>query len=187
MIISDKHIFNLKKRGLKRKIKLDGVDAITKSKNKESDEFVLHVPSEYDYHYSSPKREQIIEILRELHQITHKKILPVYGVYPIHLKEFTTTKQDKKKNKYKMPAEQYLIKENEQKTALDASLPRGSSGTEADFDMSGKKRHSETIYQKDKGAKLVTLDEFKIIKLLGKGNFGKVYIIYIYIYIHIHI
>jgi len=55
IVITNKFVYNLKKKSLKRKINLKNITAITSSLNKESQEFVLHVPSEYDYRYTSPR------------------------------------------------------------------------------------------------------------------------------------
>ncbi len=55
ILISNKFVYNLKKKTLKRKINLHKITAITFSEHKESQEFVLHVPSEYDYRYTSLK------------------------------------------------------------------------------------------------------------------------------------
>lgn len=55
ILITDKYIYNLKKKSLKRRINLLSVGATTISESKESQEFVIHVPSEYDYRYSSKR------------------------------------------------------------------------------------------------------------------------------------
>ena len=55
IIITNKYIYNLKKKSLKRRISLLNVDATTVSEIKESHELVFHVPSEYDYRYSSAR------------------------------------------------------------------------------------------------------------------------------------
>jgi hypothetical protein len=53
----------------------------------------------------------------------------------------------------------------------DTSTQETSFGSDS-FDF-GKKR-SQTLYQKDKSSKQAVLEDFKILKVLGKGNFGKV-------------
>ena len=53
IMITNKYFYNLKaKVNIKRKIKILAIEAITKSISPESLEFVLHVPSEYDYRFS---------------------------------------------------------------------------------------------------------------------------------------
>ncbi len=55
ILITNKYIYNLQKKALKRRISLVNVAATTVSENKESQEFVIHVPNEYDYRYTSPR------------------------------------------------------------------------------------------------------------------------------------
>ena len=73
LIITNENILNLKRKGtfnicihlvLKRAIKLEAVTAITKSKSPESHEFVIHVPSQYDYRFDSER--YIISYLSEI-------------------------------------------------------------------------------------------------------------------------
>ena len=62
IIITNKAIYNLKKFQLKRRIDIKALIGITISKN--SDEFVLHCKDlDYDYHFSSPRRKIILDIL----------------------------------------------------------------------------------------------------------------------------
>jgi len=57
-MVTTTHVYNLSKTSLKRKINISKVAGITYSQS--SDEFVLHVPDEYDYRYSSDNRRDII-------------------------------------------------------------------------------------------------------------------------------
>ena len=55
ILITTKCIYNLKKKSVKRKINLSNIAAITASANPDSNEFILHIPCEYDYLYTSEK------------------------------------------------------------------------------------------------------------------------------------
>lgn len=57
-MVTNTHVYNLSKTSLKRKINIAKIAGITYSQS--SDEFVLHVPEEYDYRYSSDNRRDII-------------------------------------------------------------------------------------------------------------------------------
>lgn len=50
-MITSKGVYGMSKKSLKRKIPINKVGSLTVSKN--GSEFVLHVPDEYDYRYSS--------------------------------------------------------------------------------------------------------------------------------------
>jgi len=61
-MVTNKYVYNLSKNTIKRKIKTTSVSGVTLSKM--GSEFVLHVPEEYDYRYSSfDKRDKILEML----------------------------------------------------------------------------------------------------------------------------
>ena len=55
IMITNKYIYNLKGENIKRKIKFKDIIALTISGDSNSEEFIIHVPSEYDYFYSSEK------------------------------------------------------------------------------------------------------------------------------------
>lgn len=55
MLITTKNLYNLKNKDLKRRISLCNVAATTVSEDTKSGEFVIHVPDEYDYRYTSEK------------------------------------------------------------------------------------------------------------------------------------
>lgn len=62
ILVTNKAVYNLKKKSLKRRIALGDVKGITVSKL--NDEFVLHCNDlEYDYHYVSSKKKKIIEFV----------------------------------------------------------------------------------------------------------------------------
>ncbi len=162
---------------LKRKINLFSVAATTISENKDSQEFVIHVPAEYDYRYTSQRyvlisnsrhtrREEIVNLIKQLYAKINGKPLPRYAVPNQNLKDFTTTKSEKKKCKYRIPAEGYRVPDEA------AVVPVESPAIE-NFDEESKGR-ATTLYQCNVAEKAVNLGDFKIIRKLGKGNFGTV-------------
>ena len=113
----------------------------------------------------SENREAIISTVKEA---TAKlgKTLAVYGVPHHFLKDFVTSKADRKKGIMRIPEEGFRIKDeagksDSMKEILD-QLPNF------------QKTKAHSIYQKNKSEKKVMLDEFKVIKMLGKGSFGQV-------------
>ena len=159
---------------LKRRISIINIAAVTKT-TEASLEFVIHVPTEYDYRYLSERyysranqnrRSEIISLLQTLYYKLHAKDLPVYAVPARNLKEFAGKKSDKKRNKYTIPDEKYRVAN--QKPQQDPH--KFVEGFEEE------KGKSKGIYQRDSLEKTVTLDDFKLIKCLGKGSFGTVYL-----------
>jgi len=113
MLISNKALYNMKKKAIQRKIPISEVEAITKSLVKDSQEFVIHVPSEYDYRYISELRTEIINTLKELYLKIYGKNLPIYGIQKQALSDYVMGKDDRKKGIHKIPDESFrIISEN---------------------------------------------------------------------------
>ena len=55
IVITNKCVFNLINKILKKKISIRNIVAITISSHSGNNEFILHIPSEHDYLYDSPK------------------------------------------------------------------------------------------------------------------------------------
>lgn len=171
MVVTNKSIMNLQKKSLKRKMKITTVEAITKSKSKDSTEFVLHIPSEYDYRYTGDQREPIIQAIKQGYSQILSKNLPIYGVPHLFLKDFVTTKADRKKNNFKIPGDEFRLKDEDILTEGD---PVSDLLEEIpDF----KKTKGASLYQKNKAEKKVMIEDFKVVKVLGKGSFGRVYLV----------
>ena len=110
----------------------------------------------------------IINLIKQLFMKIHGKPLPRYSVPHRYLKEFTTTKAEKKKNKYRIPDEAYCVRDDPTDVPLPA--PADPSSTPECFEEN--KGRSTTIYQRQAGPRVSTLSDFKLVKRLGKGNFG---------------
>lgn len=100
--LKDKSIFLLN-QAIKRKIDIDKIKAIIVSKI--GTEFIVHVPSEYDYRYisysfryaSSDRRETIIYYLLKAYRKLKNDKLPIYYKDELSLVHYATTKEEKKK------------------------------------------------------------------------------------------
>lgn len=81
--------------------------AITVSKM--ANEFVIHVPDEYDYRYAHPdrykpqmvlqchRRDKIVELISKLYQDLNGNQIQIYYREELNLDKYTTKKGDKKK------------------------------------------------------------------------------------------
>ena len=110
----------------------------------------------------------------------------------MYLKEFTTTQVDIKKKISRIPDLKYMVKEEtaEEKKLGEEEEKEGAQLTpgvllsvDEDYFMIkvDEEEESKTIYQKTGDTTAIGIEDIKIIKLIGKGAYGKVYI-YIYIY-----
>ena len=167
IIITNKAIYNLKKFELKRRIDLKTLIGITISKN--SEEFVIHCSNiDYDYHYSSQRRNIIIEIISKNYELILKTEINLYELSDKSLNQYVTTKDEKeKKISYtRMP-----------KKAKKLNVKEYLFGNTSKTDIGKNKiRNSIIINQKFKNIK-VNYTDFEIIKVIGRGFIGKIILV----------
>ena len=170
IILTDKALYNMKKRTLRRKILYNDIRGITYSKL--TYEFVIHGnDDEYDYEYLSPERDYIICLIAIFYQNNCFKPLKICEVQEKSLKNYVTGKKEKKKdNSFSKMDEKFLIDSTDYiNKHMKEILATGQSGS-----VSSEKKRSNTIFSKHKTIKTVSLEDFKIMKVLGRGSFGKV-------------
>ena len=96
MILTENAMYNLKKTTLKRRIDYKTIIGITVSKN--SDEFVIHCQDiEYDYHFVSPRKVLIIEIIAKNYVLIKEEELKLFEMEDKSLSNYVTTKKEKEK------------------------------------------------------------------------------------------
>lgn len=157
-VITNKALYNFKKKSLKRRIELTLVKGISISKL--TDEFVVHgTEGEYDYDFVSAKRGKIIEIMGEAYAKETQNELILCLLDDKSLKGVVTLKAEKKKDPFfsRMPIQ------NQVRFSVYISEAKGLSS-------------SNTIVVKNSDSKPadVKLEDFQIISVVGRGSFGKV-------------
>ena len=165
IIITDKAIYNLKKLSLKRRIDLKTLIGITISKN--SEEFVIHCKNiDYDYHYSSPRRKIIIEIISKNYEINVEQEIKLFELPDKNLNEYVTSKEEKEKqiSYTRMP-------KNTKSLNVKDYLFGNQSKTEID-----KNKNIVPIKPKFKYI-AVNYNDFEIIKVIGRGFIGKILLV----------
>lgn len=87
---------------IKRRIKLTSLFGVTYSKI--GTEFVIHVPTEYDYRFQSPNdRDIILETLIEAYYKANLKKMPMFFKEEFTLVSVCTTENDSKKGQNRLP------------------------------------------------------------------------------------
>ena len=165
IILSNKALYNMKKKTLKRKILYNEILGVTYSKV--TYEFIVHGNNEeYDYSYISQDRNIIICIIAKFYEMNTGKPLKICEVQEKTLSNYITSKKDKKANSSKSKMdEKYLI---DTKKFLSENMK------ELLIDPSSKGKKSGTIFSKHQTIKHVSLEDFQIMKVIGRGSFGKV-------------
>lgn len=108
LLITNLAIYNLKSTDIKRRIEIEKVKGISYSRI--GTQFIIHIPSEYDYRYASADlRDRIIYyILKAFSKVTGEK-LPIYYRDELSLVFYAMTKEDKKKLKTKDIKGKYVL------------------------------------------------------------------------------
>ena len=167
LLITDKAVYNLKKKNeLKRRINYKTIMGITLSK--QSDEFVIHCEDiDYDYHYISPKKKMIVEIIAKNYQIIKEEDLKLFELNIKNLNTFVTTKKEKEK-------QQKLTR-----------MPKDGQISVKDY-LFGDKSKTVVITKPSKMGKSkpspfknipVDYNDFDIISVIGRGSVGKIVLV----------
>lgn len=164
-VLTSRAVYNLKNKSqtyteLQRKVELAKVVGLTKSAS--SDEMVMHVPSEYDYRYASPLKEVIAAELYRAHDLALAGAAHflIWEVPEVSLVQYATTKSDHKKGVTRMP--------NPAK-AINLEAPPEEA--------KNRGNRSRTIFAAPNANNSVTLEDFQILKVIGRGSFGKVMLV----------
>ena len=232
IILTDKALYNMKKKELKRRISYKEILGITFSII--SNEFVVHGnDSQYDYQYNSKDKILIISLIVFFYDEKNNNQLKLCEVPEKSLKNFVTGKKEKQKDcSYTKFDEKYLIDTNKfqennmeylffgnDNYSYDIKFVNNSNNlinndiniknnninednniinymyNNSFFDFNNNNsvksnnnsndnfniqnnineyNESGTIFSKKKNINKVALNDFKILKVLGRGTFGKV-------------
>ena len=170
ILLTDQAVYNLKKKSLKRKIPFSVILGITYSNS--SDEFVLHGnDDEYDYCFVTPEKKVIITLITKLYLQNTKKMVKICEVPDKTLKNYITSKKDKKNNaSFTKMNVKYLI---DTKKFLDSDEKKLKNEVKEDS-KTEKRGRAGTIFSNHTSIKSVKLDDFQTMKILGRGSYGKV-------------
>ena len=94
LLLTDRALYNFEVgqyKKCKRRIVLKRVEGVTVSDD--GDDFVIHVKDEYDYHYRTSRRADVLHILARQYKAITSRQLPIAVTHQQHLPSFTLTKQ----------------------------------------------------------------------------------------------
>ncbi|CAD8099174.1 unnamed protein product [Paramecium sonneborni] len=175
LLITNKNIYNITPQStlvnffskvvssvrVKRKIGIQYVSGITISKC--GFEFVIHVPDEYDYRYSSLDfREKILSTLADAYSKLLKKNLPIFQTDDLTLIPYTTTKVDAKKGICRLHGNPINID-------LQTQPNYDFSTTKQPEDNQNQKQQVRSSYDYTK--------KYKLLKYIYQGMLGQVILV----------
>lgn len=170
-LITNDRIINVGKRGnflvnlfsrlIKRSFDIAKIKAVTYSAI--SNNFVLHVPEEYDYYLCTPDKDEILKYLLHIQKEKGLEPLKFFMVEDIDLMKFSRTDNEKvdkwpKQDHIKMDYDKFLEHINQKKKELENNI-----------------KNTEIILTRD-GQK-INENSFEILRTLGKGYFGRVFLV----------
>ena len=167
-VLTDSAIYNVKKTQVQRRIRYEDLEAISISTS--SSEFVLHIKAAYDYRFLSfDHRTEIIETILSI-LVNVKKLCSAFKIYEvdlINLNSVMTSKQMFKNKKVVRPPEKF---------AKIMDLDKFNNKVIEDTERSTKLRKRTTmLFKKEKKDEQdICIEDFELLKILGKGAFGKV-------------
>jgi len=141
------------------------------SVSKVSEEFVIHGSDvEYDYHYLSPRKMMICEVISHQYKKDTGKDLILAEFPEKSLAKLVTSKKDKKNdpNFSAMPTTGLfsITKENNNMSQQGSSM--SSSSNTNNNNIQTKSDPTKPLLGTAK------LEDFRVLKVLGRGSFGKV-------------
>ena len=183
ILLTDEALYNLHKKKLKRRIPFSEISGITFSTT--NNEFVIHGnDAEYDYYYISFDRNLLISLISKFYKKNTSKNLKICKVSDKSLKSYVTGKKEKKKDgAFSKMDEKFLISTDSFMTEYSSSFDikhkniLNSISIEKSQNESKEKMTPKFIFSKIDSIKSVTLDDFQIIKIIGRSSFGKVYLV----------
>jgi serum/glucocorticoid-regulated kinase 2 len=174
LVITNRAIYNLLPTDYgkcKRRISLDAVESITVSTV--SDEFVLHVPTEYDYRLMSLRKKEVVDTLKNAFAEATSSPLEVAEIDLIVLKSLCITKYQARKTK-REPKNTSRFSAS----SMDSDVSVSTAGQAGENETSIKRLDtSGSVTGWSKEHTDVTPDDFELLKVVGRGSFGKVMLV----------
>lgn len=168
-LVTNKAVYNIvpgKKKNCKRRIKIDDIASVTISTK--SEEFALHIPTEYDYRFKSKDKAQIGKVLKQAFKKIQEannsdSMLPVNTVDKETLWGQTVTKEQAK-----------ILTRAERYRRLKELRTQGMPLEEGELETEAKESGGAVTFFSDTKEDKITPDDFDFLKVIGRGAFGKV-------------
>ena len=149
--------------------------ALSKSTEEGNKEFVVHVRADYDYRFICELRDELFEQIKACYFHLMNDNLPVYDV-PGKLAQHSTSKNDKKANVDKIPPETYRLRGEDLYEPLSDN-PADAQSQQSDDEEEIPQQNIAPRFAKPNEDQNVSLSDFVIKSVIGRGSFGKVFLV----------
>jgi hypothetical protein len=134
--------------------------------------------AEYDYYYVYSKKKKLIENISRPFRAMMNCDFILCEMDQKSLKAIVTTKKQKKKDSsFTMMPVEFKIDLNLYLNPPAFTIQNPSESDNLASPPKQRGNRSSTLYSKKKDIKEVCLDDFKVIKVIGRGAFGKVFLV----------
>ena len=173
-VLTNKHVYNFKKKTMKRKIPLTSILGLSYSSV--SNEFIIHGKNEqYDYAYISENKLLIICLIILLFQELDDIIMPVCEIKEKSLKNYVTHERDKKRNRqiskmnlsFQISTKSFVNK-NKQFVEKEETNKKNSENNYNNLRMMSYGDFKDFIIMESS----IKIDHFKLIKEIKRDYFG---------------
>jgi len=185
LLLTNVSLYSFHNKKLKRQIKYEDIIGITFSIV--SNEIVIHAKQTYDLHISSNEKTLIIYIIAKCHENLLKKSLILCQVKEKSLKQYVTTKREKKKDsnisrldeKNRIDTLTFIIDNDPVETNKRSYTELPGSKTPNIFNAyeNPNSINSKTIFSNDNKIKEILFEDFIIVKIIGRGISGKILLV----------
>ena len=112
MLVTNTHVYNLKKKSVQRAIRISALRGCTQSLQKGNFEFVVHIRNEYDYRFICDVREELFQSLKACFFMVANDNLPIFALDE-PLKKWETSKKEAKTGSFKIPPNNFRLWEED--------------------------------------------------------------------------
>ena len=179
LALTNKAIYNLEAIGAKakckRRIPLEIVGSLTSTSETSSGshEFVVHIPTQYDYRYESTSRDILLDMIAKNYEVVKgKKCRRNWSPNP-SLADICITRRMNRDERARVFDRQDKL--SQQPPSLPGATAAPAGGAAAGGGGSAPDvPESYTGWSRE--ASEVTLESFNLVKVIGRGSFGKVFL-----------
>ena len=182
LLLTDHCLYNIQNKSVKRKMKYEEMLGITFSSA--TSEFVVHANKGHDFHFLSTDRLLIIYIIAKCYEKLFNKPLILCKVKDKSLKQYVTTKKEKRKdsNISKLNDENIIdtltfLIDNDPFEKNKRSKKEENTSKSTNIQHNETNNNNKIIFSNDNQITNIGYEDFNIINIIGRGISGKVFLV----------